>query len=582
MSTYQWLIFILVVQIIHGLGTWKLYAKAGRKPWEAFVPVYNSIVLMKIINRPTWWTVLLFIPIINLIMFPVVWVETLRSFGKNSTTDTVLGIFTCGLYIYYINYTQDVHYIADRSLVARTKTGDTISSLLFAVVVATLVHTYVMQPYTIPTSSLEKTLLVGDFLFVSKFHFGARTPMTTIAAPMVHDTIPLIKTKSYSSWPQLPYFRFPGFEKPEKNDIVVFNWPIDTVYFFRDPSGRHVEKPVDKKSNYVKRCVGTPGDKIQIKNSDLYVNDKVLILSDRAKPQFSYTATFKVSPDVDYEALFDELNNYKDDRGRAFSENLLYFPSLTDEGVKKLKAVPGIEKVTRLIDTTNTGHSYAFKYDPNVKDDFLNFVSRIKTSGKFRVEEQDNNIVKIYNLPNEFVAIIGKQQSVIQTKEIFEIFPNSLYYKDWTKDNFGPIYIPQAGKKVALDLKTLPFYKRIITVYEGNTLKIVGSDIFINDEKTTSYTFKQDYYWMMGDNRHNSEDSRYWGYVPEDHVVGKPVFIWMSWDSNGKGLNKIRWNRLFTTVNGEGEPQSYFKYFLILLALYFAGDYFWKKRKAKA
>jgi signal peptidase I len=197
MTTYHWIIFFLIVQLIHGLGTWKLYEKAGRKRWEAFVPIYNSIVLMKIINRPTWWTVLLFIPIINLIMFPVIWVETLRSFGKNSTTDTLLGIFTFGFYIYYINYTQEVTLISDRSLVAKTKTGDTISSLLFAIVVATLVHTYVMQPYTIPSSSLEKSLLIGDFLFVSKFHYGARTPMTAVAAPMVHDTLPFIKTKSY-------------------------------------------------------------------------------------------------------------------------------------------------------------------------------------------------------------------------------------------------------------------------------------------------------------------------------------------------------------------------------------------------
>jgi len=169
MTLIQWFIFFLAVQIVHGLGTWKLYEKAGRRRWEAFIPVYNSIVLMKIINRPTWWTVLLFIPIINLIMFPVVWVETLRSFGRKSTADTWLGIFSFGLYLYYINYTQEVTYMADRSLVATTKTGDTISSLLFAVVVATLVHTYVMQPYTIPTSSLEKSLLIGDFLFVSKF-----------------------------------------------------------------------------------------------------------------------------------------------------------------------------------------------------------------------------------------------------------------------------------------------------------------------------------------------------------------------------------------------------------------------------
>src|SRR5690606_106222 len=169
MTLTEWFIFFLIVQIVHFAGTWKMYEAAGRKRWEAAVPVYNAIVLMKIINRPTWWTILLFIPIVNLIMFPVVWVETLRSFGRYSMADTLLGIFTLGFYIYYVNYTQKLEHITDRSLAPRTKAGDTISSLLFAIVVATLVHTYVMQPFTIPTSSLEKTLLVGDFLFVSKF-----------------------------------------------------------------------------------------------------------------------------------------------------------------------------------------------------------------------------------------------------------------------------------------------------------------------------------------------------------------------------------------------------------------------------
>ena len=582
MTTYHWIIFFLIVQLIHGLGTWKLYEKAGRKRWEAFVPIYNSIVLMKIINRPTWWTVLLFIPIINLIMFPVVWVETLRSFGKNSTMDTLLGIFTFGFYIYYINYTQDVTRITDRSLMARTKTGDTISSLLFAIVVATLVHTYVMQPYTIPTSSLEKSLLVGDFLFVSKFHYGARTPMTTVAAPMVHDTIPFIKTKSYSSWPQLPYFRFPGFQKIQKNDIVVFNWPVDTVYFFRDESGRHIDKPIDKKSNYVKRCVGIPGDKIEVKNSNLYVNDKLLILSERAKPQYSYTAKIKYSQNVDYQNLFKELNDYEDDRGGFFNDSTLYFPAITEQSVQKLLKTEGVISANKIIDTTNAVFTYDFKYDSNIKDDFLKIISQIKESKKYRVAEKINNIVRIYYLPKEFVDLIKRNKSVISVKEIYEIFPHSINQKFWTKDNLGPIYIPEAGKTVALNLQSLPFYKRIITVYEGNNLKVVGNDIFINDKKVTSYTFQKNYYWMMGDNRHNSEDSRYWGYVPDDHIVGKPVFIWMSIDGiNGPIRNwKIRWDRLFTTVSGDGQPQSYFKYFLGLLILYFVGEYFWKKRKA--
>jgi signal peptidase I len=158
------------------------------------------------------------------------------------------------------------------------------------------------------------------------------------------------------------------------------------------------------------------------------------------------------------------------------------------------------------------------------------------------------------------------------------IFPQ---INKWNRDNFGPIYIPQKGKTVTLTAETIAFYKRIISVYENNDLKVNGEEIRINGEVAKNYTFKQDYYWMMGDNRHNSEDSRYWGFVPEDHIVGKPVFIWMSWDTHGSGLNKIRWERLFTTVNGSGEPQSYFKFFLIALAAYFVGEYFWKKRKER-
>ena len=208
MTFQQWFIFFLIIQVIHFLGTWKLYVKAGRKAWEAAVPVYNAIVLMQIINRPKWWVILLFIPIINLLMFPILWVETIRSFGKNSNMDTILVIATLGFYIYYINYLVDVEYIEDRSLKPRTATGEWVSSIAFAIIAATIVHTYVMQPYTIPTSSLEKTLLIGDFLFVSKFHYGARVPMTTVAAPMVHDTLPFVKIRSYLNKPQVTLFTF--------------------------------------------------------------------------------------------------------------------------------------------------------------------------------------------------------------------------------------------------------------------------------------------------------------------------------------------------------------------------------------
>jgi len=510
MTLSQWFIFFLVLQVIHFIGTWKIYEAANRKRWEAAVPIYNAIVLMKILNRPTWWTILLFVPIVNLIMFPVIWVETLRSFGKNTTPHTLLAIFTFGLYIAYVNYTEKLDHIPNRSLIPVNKTADTISSLLFAIVVATIVHTYVMQPYQIPTSSLEKSLLVGDFLFVSKFHYGARVPMTTVALPMVHDTIPVLHKKSYNKWPQLPYLRLPGLEKAEKNDIVVFNWPVDTVYKFFDKSKRKADKPIDKKSNYVKRCQGTPGDMLEIRDGVVFINGKQLILPERAKPQYSYTVTTNGNS-FDPSYLIKEL--HITDGIYQTGANAFLFSALTEESASRLKNNPVVTNIVRNISR-----------DPE---------------------------------PAVFPQISNP----------------------WNKDNYGPIYIPEAGKTIALTAENIPFYKRIISEYEGNDLKVTGSEIRINGQVAKSYTFQQDYYWMMGDNRHNSEDSRYWGYVPENHIVGKPVLIWLSLDSNETGFKKIRWERMFTTVGGEGQPYSYFKFFLIALAAYFGITFYLDKKK---
>jgi len=571
MTAYQWFVFFLIVQLIHGLGTWKLYEKAGRKSWEAFIPVYNSIVLMKIINRPTWWTFLLFIPVINLMMFPIVWVETLRSFGKNSSTDTFLGVITCGFYIYYINYTQNVEYIKDRSLTPATKTGDTIGSLLFAIIVATFVHTYFIQPFVIPSSSLEKSLLIGDFLFVSKQNYGARTPMTTVTAPMVHDTLPFIKTKSYSTFPQLPYFRFPGFEKIKNNDIVVFNWPRDTLFHMYLSADKRYEKPIDKKTNYVKRCVGIPGDSLQIKDGIVWINGKELILPERAKPQYNYNVYSKkgISAELLKEVGCTEFM-------RCF-EVTLYNEEQSNVIQRYARRVEEISKDGRykiFTDGNGIPESDIKKYSLNIQEIYLlNNMATLTfdAAKKLKASTSIDSVVRYIKK--------GREENIFPCKHHDGADENKIA---WSGDNYGPIYIPQAGKTVALTLESLPFYKIIIKEYEGNKLKVVGNDIYINDKIATTYTFKQNYYWMMGDNRHNSLDARYFGYTPEDHIVGKPIFIWMSWDSNGQGImNKIRWERLFTTVSGEGQPQSYFKYFLALLALYFVGEYFWTKRKAK-
>tara|TARA_R110002072_G_scaffold1587_1_gene13224 strand:+ start:17901 stop:19526 length:1626 start_codon:yes stop_codon:yes gene_type:complete len=539
MSWTGWLLFILIVQVIHFLGTWKMYIATGRKAWEAAVPVYNSIILMKIINRPWWWTILLFIPIVNLIMFPVVWVETLRSFGKNSTTDTILGVVTFGLYIYYVNYTQKLTHIKDRSLRPRSASGEWISSILFAVVAATIVHTYFMQPFTIPTSSLEKTLLVGDFLFVSKFHYGARTPMTPISFPMVHDTIPVIKTKSYLKKPQIPYFRFPGFQKIKRNDIVVFSWPPDTLTNITDPRSPVDIKPLDKKSNYVKRCVGLPGDSLEIRDGYVFINGKQNVLPSRAKLEFSYWVKYK-SPQS------------------RLSENQLYELYGITDGTVELNQETGEFRIASVTEDV----ANRLKNHPNV----ASIRRAISPSGEMDIQryyDENNNIIT-------------------NTKVIF---PNSGLVQ-WNTDNMGPLYIPKAGATANITPETLPLYRRIIEVYEGSEIGIdnkisqSGTQVLLNGNPLTQYTFKLDYYWMMGDNRNNSQDARMWGFVPFTHVVGKPVFVWMSWDSNAKGIaNKIRWDRMFTTVGGDGEPVSYFKYFIILVAGWFIFDFFRKRRK---
>ncbi len=521
MTFTEWFLFFLAVQVIHFLGTWKLYVKAGRKAWEAAVPVYNAIVLMQIINRPKWWVILLFIPIVNLIMFPVVWVETLRSFGKNSTLDTILGVVTLGFYVYYVNYFENVSYIPNRSIKPKTEASETVSSILFAVVVATIIHTFFIQPFTIPTSSLEKTLLVGDFLFVSKVNYGARVPQTAIAFPMVHDTIPLAKVKSYSKFPQIPEMRFPGFEKPSHNDIMVFNWPVDTVPYFGYRGNERFDKPMDKKSNYVKRTVGLPGDNLEIKDGVVYINNKVLNLGDRAKIQYSYDVTTNGTP-LDVNFLVKDLG--VTDGAMQMSTNTYKIFALTEEGAERLRQLSSVTEVKRNVETQPEPHPF-------------------KTN-------------------------------------VLAIFPHN---KAWNRDNLGPIHIPAKGEVVQLAPETLPMYKAIITDYEHNKLEIKEGSIFINDKPVTTYTIQQDYYYMMGDNRHNSEDSRYWGFVPADHIVGKPVFIWMSMDPNvpmGKLFDKIRWERLFTTVHGTGKPHSFFIYFVIIL-IGWTGYSFIKKRKAK-
>ena len=563
MTIFQWLIFFLIVQVAHGLGTWKLYKSAGYKSLYSFIPIYNGLILLKIIKRPWWWIFLFFIPIVNLLIFPVVWVETSRSFGKNSTIDTWLSIISLGFYIYTINYSEKAEYIVNRDLNPGTGMGEWISSIIFAIILATIVHTYFIQPYIIPTGSLEKTLLIGDFLFVSKFHYGARVPQTAVSFPMVHDTIVGTGIRSYLNKPQIPYFRLPGFEKIKRNEIVTFSWPADTVrkFFVRE---KGVKKPIDKKSNYVKRCVAIPSDTLEIINGLIHINGKRSEMPYRAKPIYSYSAhnskgvstskLVKLGIEIQRKFKVSDISQTKFDQIQPYILQLLdnnpqNFTILTNS-----KGIPyDIRSKWRIVLTELTDYTR-----------------------NLLLTEQEAKIIRKSNLVDSLVRSYRNFKSYNTN-----YFPNDIKY-NWNEDNFGPIILPEKGSSVKLNSRNLPLYKKIIRDYEKNELTLLDGEIKINGKTTQEYTFKQDYYWMMGDNRYRSEDSRSWGFVPEDHIVGKPVFIWMSIEGINDGFKnwKIRWDRVFTTVNLDGEPKSYRWYFLIGILIVLGYSEF-QKRKTK-
>ena len=562
MTLLQWVLFFFLIQVVHFLGTWRLYRAAGFNFWQALIPVYNAYVLMQIIRRPKWWVLLLFVPTINLIIFPVIWVETLRSFGWNSTKNTMLVIVSAGLYIYALNYSDNPKYIPNRSLKPKTSFGETISSILFAIVAATIVHNYVIQPYIIPTGSLEKSLLIGDFLFVSKFHYGARVPMTAISLPMVHDTIPLLKTRSYLKKPQLPYLRLPGVKKIKRNEIVVFSWPADTVrqFFVKE---KRVDKPIDKKSNYVKRCVGVPGDTLEILNGFVYTNGSKNILPDRAKVQYTHYAYSQKgvsSRKLSSKGYSDYTRTYKIENisENTYKQILPYIIGRKGNTIEDFRVITGSKGLpTKLI------------YKTGLK---VSEILELKKEITLTLREAEN-LRKVQGID----SVVRKINQVKVPNEAF--FPNKVPF-DWNEDNFGPIVIPKIGMTVDLNQKNLSIYKKIIGEYEGNTLELNQQGVKINGEYSSKYTFKKDYYWMMGDNRHKSEDSRFWGFVPDDHIVGKPVFIWFSIKGINDGIKnwKVRWDRVFTTVNGPGKRVSYFPYFIGFIIIW-QGIAFYRRRK---
>ena len=385
-------------------------------------------------------------------------------------------------------------------------------AIAFAVIVATLIKTFLVDAFTIPTGSMEKSMMIGDFLFVSKWNYGIRVPMTPASFPFVHNTMPKVGGKSYFEGYKLPYWRFPATSTIKRNDVVVFNYP--------GSDGGNDQRPVDKRENYIKRCVAIAGDSLKIVDRNVYVNNEKIKLPEHAKPQFFYYVTTKngsglnrdlLKKEFDINYLSEKQQRTYNDRGDVwFIESGEFLVNIPTHHLESFKKIPNIDQVIPL-------------NSPNVLDSASAYPARLfelysKIWGPFEM-----TYPKVSELDNSFF--------------------------NWTRDNYGSIYLPKRGDSVALTESNVRIYTRCITLYEDHSIEKRDGKYYIDNKEATHYTFNMNYYWLMGDNRHNSLDSRYWGFVPEDHVVGKAWFVWFSWDKYSEGLKKIRWNRIFKSIH---------------------------------
>ncbi|HEX5652935.1 MAG TPA: signal peptidase I [Chitinophagaceae bacterium] len=508
-----YLIGTLIV-FLPSFGLAKLFVKAGAPAWKAYIPFYNTWVMQELAQRPKHWVFWQFIPVVGWFISPGIFIEFVKLFGKFTLGQHTLAALFAPLYFPWMAYKEDVKFIGPEAARKHKKPGwrEWVDAAVFAIVAATLIRTFIFEAYTIPSGSMEKTLLIRDFLFVSKLSYGPRIPNTPLSIPFIHNYLPGSKRKSYSEAIKIPYIRW--WAAPVKRgDAVVFNFPAgDTVINDKDyqslhpyyqvirelgnmneEAGRRIVlsdpdryplaiHPVDKSDNYIKRCVGIAGDKLQLINGVVYINGA----PENTPPEsvMPYTVVTNGQP-LDPDILKEEYD-YDNDRDLAYNPErkgpvlpFSYEWNLTHKAVEKMKQNGFAKQITPILETRWMNEAAVEPY-------------------------------------------------VLQNK--------------WTLDNYGPIWIPQKGASIDLNDSTYSIYQRAIRVYEKNEFEKRDGQFWLNGKPVTQYTFKMNYYWMMGDNRHGSQDSRFWGFVPEDRVVGKAWMIWFSWDGGP------RWKRLFNIV----------------------------------
>ena len=548
----SWILLIALV-LVYSITLPPLLKRAGLNSMLGYIPLVNLVLMLKLTKRPWYWFFVLLCPGINLMLLAVMNVETGIAFGKSKTKDQwMFGVLPWIAFPTLAFKETSLPYLGPRDWASKKKTmiREWSEALLFAVIAASAIRTFFFEAFTIPTPSMEKSMLVGDYLFVSKLSYGPKVPQTPLSVPFLHNALPGGMTNSYSEAMSLPYFRLPGFGSVERLDAVVFNFPhgdtimVDPFYAGHDyysyvrkegivlatgyekyaanperfnqlarnnfaikklctvcgyernqrapkpmPIGGVRYRPMDKRENYVKRCIGVPGDNLSIINRQVHIDGQPL--QDPEGVMHSYQ--FQVKSPAALRKIYAEYKvNINDRNSMNDSGATVYTSSFTAADAAALRSNSDIMKIEVNNDTLPES------FDPQA------------------------------------------------------LFPNSSMapFNTWTRDNFGPVHIPSKGETVPLTPENIALYRRVIQNYEGNTLKVVDGKAIINDSPADNYTFKQGYYWMMGDNRHQSADSRYWGFVPEDHIVGKPVFTWFSKeDPNYQESAELRWKRMFRFVD---------------------------------
>ena len=535
------LLFLIVSYILLSISLYLLFPKAGVDAVKGLIPGVNFVEWCKLIGRKPIHALWLLFPIVNIFTFCAMAVDLVRSFGKLRFRDTAAAVLYAPAAIASTAMSADAKYqgpilIAEKEyqekIAAAIQAKDKYQlqklttanpykkpawrewteSIFFAVFAASFIRMFLIEAYVIPTPSMEGSLNVGDFLFVSKAHYGIRTPMTIAMVPLVHNRTPLLNTESYLENPSFDYHRLPALQNIKRNRPFVFNWPVgDSIYLTpsrsytvnqvkRNPGwlkydrqlkekvdkGQVITRPLDKKDHYIKRCVAIAGDSLEVRDGSVYINGEKVV--EPTHRQFSYEVLLPEGAGVNRKKL-DKLGiDYGDkigSRGQLFANGRYDKLCLDSDQVAALESIY-----------------------PNVQ------IKRVP-------QEKSGN----------------------------RLFPHdAANYGDWTVDDYGPIYIPRKGETVTLTPQNIALYKRIISNYEDNTLEQKGGAFYINGEVATTYTFQMDYYWAMGDNRHNSEDSRMWGYVPEDHIVGKPLFVFFSTKEGSLG-NGVNWDRVMMSAN---------------------------------